>query len=142
LCACIRSVPSHCPAPGPMAKVALAPTVVEPIGPGLRDYLNSKIEELELAIRGKSQNLKRLEAQRNKLNSQGSFIPSLHRVHQVQAFLVESSSSGLTSFCAVRSLREELQLLQEPGSHVGEVVKVLHCLLYGSRGAQMHPCWQ
>lgn len=25
---------------------------------------------------------------------------------------------------AVRSLREELQLLQEPGSHVGEVVKV------------------
>lgn len=78
-----------------MAKVAMAPCVVQPIGPGLRDYLSSKIEELELAIRDKSQNLKRLEAQRNKLNSQ------------------------------VRSLREELQLLQEPGSHVGEVVKVM-----------------
>ena len=55
-----------------MAKVAIAPTVVQPIGPGLRDYLSSKIEELELAIRDKSLNLKRLEAQRNKLNSQGT----------------------------------------------------------------------
>ena len=27
---------------------------------------------------------------------------------------------------AVRLLREELQLLQEPGSYVGEVVKVWH----------------
>jgi 26S proteasome regulatory subunit T6 len=27
--------------------------------------------------------------------------------------------------CAVRMLREELQLLQEPGSYVGEVVKVM-----------------
>jgi hypothetical protein len=26
--------------------------------------------------------------------------------------------------CAVRLLREELQLLQEPGSYVGEVIKV------------------
>ena len=30
---------------------------------------------------------------------------------------------------AVRSLREELQLLQEPGSYVGEVVKVRTCLM-------------
>ena len=50
----------------------MAPSVVQPIGPGLRDYLSSKIEELELAIRDKSLNLKRLEAQRNKLNSQGT----------------------------------------------------------------------
>jgi len=27
--------------------------------------------------------------------------------------------------CSVRMLREELQLLQEPGSYVGEVVKVM-----------------
>lgn len=29
------------------------------------------------------------------------------------------------SLMAVRSLKEELQLLQEPGSYVGEVVKVM-----------------
>ena len=43
----------------------------------------------------KTQNLRRLEAQRNNLNAR------------------------------VRLLREELQLLQEPGSYVGEVVKVM-----------------
>jgi hypothetical protein len=43
-----------------------------PSGAGLTDYLSSKIEELEFAVRDKSLNLKRLEAQRNKLNSQGA----------------------------------------------------------------------
>jgi hypothetical protein len=57
-----------------MSKVSMAHTVVQPCGPGLRDYLNSKIEELELTVRDKSLNLKRLEAQRNKLNSQGMQI--------------------------------------------------------------------
>ena len=47
-----------------------------------------------LQVRDRLQNLRRLQAQRNDLNSK------------------------------VRSLREELQLLQQPGSHVGEVVKV------------------
>jgi len=46
-------------------------------------------------VREKTQNLRRLEAQRNELNSK------------------------------VRLLREELSLLQEPGSYVGEVVKVM-----------------
>jgi 26S proteasome regulatory subunit T6 len=46
--------------------------IVKPTGPGLEDYLHNKIEELELAVRDKSLNLKRLEAQRNKLNSQGN----------------------------------------------------------------------
>lgn len=31
----------------------------------------------------------------------------------------------LFKLCVVRLLREELQLLQEPGSYVGEVVKVM-----------------
>lgn len=69
--------------------------IVKPSGPGLQAYLQSKIEELEFAVRDKCLNLKRLEAQRNNLNSQ------------------------------VRMLKEELQLLQEPGSYVGEVVKVM-----------------
>ena len=61
----------------------------------LTSYYASKIEELEVIVRGKTQNLRRLEAQRNELNSK------------------------------VRQLREELSLLQEPGSYVGEVVNIM-----------------
>ena len=43
-------------------------------GAGLKTYYQSKIEELELLIRDKSQNLRRLEAQRNDLNGRGEFI--------------------------------------------------------------------
>ncbi|GAQ78888.1 proteasome regulatory complex ATPase [Klebsormidium nitens] len=64
-------------------------------GEGLKPYYKGKIEELEILVREKTQNLRRLEAQRNELNTK------------------------------VRLLREELQLLQEPGSYVGEVVKVM-----------------
>eukprot|EP00741_Cyanophora_paradoxa_P004303 tig00000792_g4177.t1 len=66
-----------------------------PSAVGIKSYYHQKIEELEIIIRDKTQNLRRLEAQRNELNSR------------------------------VRLLREELQLLQEPGSYVGEVVKVM-----------------
>ncbi|KAI0654893.1 26S proteasome regulatory complex ATPase RPT6 [Cubamyces menziesii] len=62
---------------------------------GLKAYYQAKIEATELEINQKTQNLRRLEAQRNALNAR------------------------------VRLLREELQLLHEPGSYVGEVVKVM-----------------
>ena len=62
---------------------------------GVQSYYMGKIEELEAVFREKAQNLRRLEAQRNELNGK------------------------------VRLLREELQLLQEPGSYVGEVVKAM-----------------
>ena len=62
---------------------------------GIQSYYQAKIEELESVYRERTQNLRRLEAQRNELNSK------------------------------VRLLREELQLLQEPGSYVGEVVKAM-----------------
>ncbi|KAL7754162.1 26S proteasome regulatory subunit 8 [Sorochytrium milnesiophthora] len=62
---------------------------------GIKHYYVDRIEQYELAINEKTRNLRRLEAQRNALNSK------------------------------VRLLREELQLLQEPGSYVGEVVKVM-----------------
>ncbi|KAI0747151.1 endopeptidase [Daedaleopsis nitida] len=62
---------------------------------GLKSYYQAKIEAAELEINQKTQNLRRLEAQRNALNAR------------------------------VRLLREELQLLHEPGSYVGEVVKVM-----------------
>ncbi|KAK9141620.1 hypothetical protein Syun_011020 [Stephania yunnanensis] len=64
-------------------------------GEGLRQYYLQHIHDLQLHVRQKTHNLNRLEAQRNDLNSR------------------------------VRMLREELQLLQEPGSYVGEVVKVM-----------------
>ncbi len=53
------------------------------------------IQETEIKINQRTENLRRLEAQRNALNSN------------------------------VRSLKDELKLLQEPGSYVGEVVKVM-----------------
>ncbi|KTW32885.1 26S protease regulatory subunit 8 [Pneumocystis murina B123] len=61
----------------------------------ITSFYTRKIEEAELQINEKTQNLRRLEAQRNELNAK------------------------------VRLLREELQLLQEPASYVGEVIKTM-----------------
>merc|ERR1711907_756767 len=62
---------------------------------GIRSYYIAKIDDLEQQVQTKGHNLRRLEAQRNELNSK------------------------------VRLLREELQMLQEPGSYIGEVIKVM-----------------
>ncbi|THD23344.1 Proteasome (Prosome macropain) 26S subunit ATPase 5 [Fasciola gigantica] len=62
---------------------------------GLKNYYAAKIDEHQFVVTEKLQNLRRLEAQRNELNAK------------------------------VRMLREELQLLQELGSYVGEVVKAM-----------------
>lgn len=64
-------------------------------GSGIGSFYAAKMQGYELEINEKTQNLRRLEAQRNALNAR------------------------------VRLLREELQLLHEPGSSVGEVVKVM-----------------
>ncbi|KAL6067963.1 26S protease regulatory subunit 8 [Balamuthia mandrillaris] len=60
---------------------------------GLNSYFQAKTDELSIVVRDQTQNLRRLEAQRNELNNK------------------------------VRLLREEIMLLQEAGSYVGEVVK-------------------
>ena len=39
---------------------------------GLKTYYKAKIEEYEIAVRNKTQNLRRLEAQRNELNTKGA----------------------------------------------------------------------
>eukprot|EP00512_Aurantiochytrium_limacinum_P004621 CAMPEP_0171496976 /NCGR_PEP_ID=MMETSP0958-20121227/7005_1 /TAXON_ID=87120 /ORGANISM="Aurantiochytrium limacinum, Strain ATCCMYA-1381" /LENGTH=404 /DNA_ID=CAMNT_0012031147 /DNA_START=340 /DNA_END=1551 /DNA_ORIENTATION=+ len=62
---------------------------------GVGTFFRSKIERMEAQLREKTANLRRLQAQRNELNTQ------------------------------VRLLRDELQVLQEPGSYVGEVVKAM-----------------
>jgi 26S proteasome regulatory subunit T6 len=40
-------------------------------GEGFRSYYIQKIEELQLIVADKSQNLRRLQAQRNELNAKG-----------------------------------------------------------------------
>jgi len=64
-------------------------------GSGLRGYYAKRIEELNTMIREKQNAQRRLEARRNQLNTE------------------------------VRELKQELTTLREPGSHVGEVVKMM-----------------
>jgi 26S proteasome regulatory subunit T6 len=61
----------------------------------LAGFYESKIETAEREITQKASNLRRLEAQRYQLNTR------------------------------VRRLKEELQLLQQPASYVGEVIKTM-----------------
>ena len=80
---------------GTVAQTSVAESGTTDGGEGLKKYYTSKNEELQLTVAEKNQNLRRLQAQRNELNAK------------------------------VRMLREELQLLQEQGSYVGEVVKAM-----------------
>jgi len=81
---------------------------------GIKAYYQAKIEATELTINERTQNLRRLEAQRNALNARGT------------RFGTGKSGWADAAFVRiVRLLREELQLLMEPGSYVGEVVKVM-----------------
>lgn len=43
-------------------------------GEGFRSYYIQKIEELQLVVADKAQNLRRLQAQRNELNAKGNKI--------------------------------------------------------------------
>jgi len=62
---------------------------------GVERYYEVKIQKLALEVNEKGNNVRRLQAQRNELNTK------------------------------VRALREELQLLQEQSSYVGEIIKPL-----------------
>jgi 26S proteasome regulatory subunit T6 len=62
---------------------------------GLESYCKKKVEELELKILDKRANLRRLEAQRNEMNT------------------------------LVKNLKEELYLLLQPASQIGEVSKMM-----------------
>jgi hypothetical protein len=88
----------------------LAPKAPE----GLGGYYQARLDELESAIREKSLDLRRLEAQRNELNTRGT---------SCVVFAPTAQPRGFHSLSAVRLLREELFKLQEPASSIGEVVK-------------------
>lgn len=88
------------------------------LGQGLRTYYKGKIEGLEMQIREKQSDLRRMEAQRNDLNSKGRYSRSVRVFSCIVCDICYSNN-------AVRLLREELQLLQEPGSYVGEVIKLM-----------------
>ncbi|CAL9126049.1 unnamed protein product [Musa acuminata var. zebrina] len=95
-------------------------------GEGLRQYYLQHIHDLHLQIRQKTNNLQRLEAQRNDLNSRGSetlILPNSSCTAQAEN--IKSCCIPCYRVQSLRALREELQLLQEPGSYVGEVVKVM-----------------
>lgn len=77
---------------------------------GLRNYYKTKLEELDVILRLKEQNVRRLEAQRNDWNEKGILAIGYHANCSPQS---------------VRFIKEELMRLQEPGSHVGEVVKLM-----------------
>ncbi|CCE63531.1 hypothetical protein TPHA_0F00440 [Tetrapisispora phaffii CBS 4417] len=62
---------------------------------GIKPFFEQKIQETEIKVHARTENLRRLEAQRNALNDK------------------------------VRFIEDELRLLQEPGSYVGEVIKVV-----------------
>ncbi|KAL6945461.1 26S proteasome regulatory subunit 8 [Hanseniaspora vineae] len=62
----------------------------------VKPFFEAQIQDCEILIRNKQENLHRLEAQRNLLNDKVKFI------------------------------KDELVYLQEPGSYVGEVVKVIN----------------
>lgn len=47
-------------------------------GEGFRSYYIQKIEELQLVVADKAQNLRRLQAQRNELNAKGKLLPEAH----------------------------------------------------------------
>jgi hypothetical protein len=95
---------------------------------GIYSYYQGKIEELEVIVRDKTQNLRRLEAQRNELNSKGARLRAAVRQlapPRPRSRSDRSLGSVHANTRAVRLLREELQLLQEPGSYVGEITKVM-----------------
>lgn len=49
-------------------------------GDGLKSYYVTKIEELQLVVAEKTQNLRRLQAQRNELNAKGMYTKTYHQI--------------------------------------------------------------
>lgn len=58
-----------------LTSVNMPTTAMLPIAPGgIKSYYQAKIESAEILINQKTQNLRRLEAQRNALNARGEAL--------------------------------------------------------------------
>lgn len=55
-------------------------------GEGFKPYYITKIEELQLIVAEKSQNLRRLQAQRNELNAKGTYLVKI--LYEIQKSLI------------------------------------------------------
>lgn len=71
------------------------------IGEGLSSYYKAKIEELEIQARDKQHNLRRLEAQRNELNTKG--IAQAPSQRALWGSLEQSESKAEEHFCSAPS---------------------------------------
>lgn len=68
-------------------------------GEGFKPYYITKIEELQLIVAEKSQNLRRLQAQRNELNAKGSLNFSIYNFFL--DFLFKISIIILLLYCLI-----------------------------------------
>lgn len=79
-------------------------------GEGFKPYYITKIEELQLTVADKAQNLRRLQAQRNELNAKGIFLFIISLLCQKYIFNISFTSTIhflnnfiilLFQFCAI-----------------------------------------
>jgi hypothetical protein len=63
---------------------------------GVKQYYQAKIEECELTINEKTQNLRRLEAQRNALNAKGNGFGNVVQSVNIELILTDISTSSTT----------------------------------------------
>lgn len=64
-----------------------------PKGEGFRSYYIQKIEELQLIVAEKSQNLRRLQAQRNELNAKGTYVQNKGKI-SIELLILHSSHAA------------------------------------------------
>ncbi|KHN75737.1 26S protease regulatory subunit 8 [Toxocara canis] len=94
----------------------------------LKRYYKTKIEDAQQRVTEKTQNLRRLQAQRNELNSKVRMLKEeLQQLHEQGSYVGEVSKAmdKKKVLVKVRMLKEELQQLHEQGSYVGEVSKAM-----------------
>jgi hypothetical protein len=74
----------------------------KPKGEGVRQYYITKIEELQLIVAEKSQNLRRLQAQRNELNAKGICFVNFRRqfkFHKANKFVFICGNNCVMNTC-------------------------------------------
>ena len=100
-------MPRESGAPGTMGT---AEVLTNAGGDGLKSYYRAKIEEYEVAVRDKTQNLRRLEAQRNELNHKGASHPPT----QIRSDLAHRNRARRAQFAGPVGRCAPVQRIREP----------------------------